>query len=228
MQYSQKSFNRLQRDKQSELSSCNEIWGVTITFFSSNTSLLPTGFEKAEEKISPREPYTIQNLQTLAIECKNHHKSISLAKSNLDIKNFEVFKDNMKNFRSAKSGKPLAPKQDKDKFRSALDLPFLNEESFLFNSDSYNAQYGDNVLIPDLANKSKKRRYINSIKANELRKVSRNIVESHLPSVNWCKRGNHIVLSKWQPFLNLDNKKSKARRVAGSVYRQTNKYDKTN
>ena len=86
----------------------------------------------------------------------------------------------MKNFRNAKSGKPLVPEQDEDEFRTAPNSPSLDGEKPLFNPDLYNAQNRDHVPISDPACNSKKRRYIDNTEAPEPRKVSRNIAESHL------------------------------------------------
>lgn len=86
----------------------------------------------------------------------------------------------MEIFRNAKSGKPLITEQDEDEFMTAPNSPNLNGEHPLFSPDLYNAQNRDDIPIPDPAYNSKKRRYIDNMKASEPRKVSRNIAESHL------------------------------------------------
>lgn len=84
----------------------------------------------------------------------------------------------MKIFRNTKIRTPLAPQQDEDEFRTAPNSPSFNGENS-FIPDPCNAQNSDDVSLPDPAYNSKKRRYIDSMRAPEPRKASRNIVESH-------------------------------------------------
>lgn len=86
----------------------------------------------------------------------------------------------MKNLKNAKRGTPLLFEQEEDEFRTAPNSPSLDGETPLSNPDSSSSQKRDDVKIPDPAYNSKKRRYIDNMKAPEPRKVSRNIPESHL------------------------------------------------
>lgn len=86
----------------------------------------------------------------------------------------------MKNLKNAKGETPLLFEQDEDEFRTAPNSPSLDGETPLSNPDPYSSQKRDDVKTPDPAFNSKKRRYIDNMKAPEPRKVSRNIPESHL------------------------------------------------
>lgn len=122
----------------------------------------------------------IQTSQTSAIECERLHKSVSSDESELDNETLNALEDNMKNLKNAKSGTPLLLEQDEDEFRTAPNSPSPNGDTRLSNPDPYSSQKHDDVAIPDPGYNSKKRRYIDNMKAPEPRKVSRNVAESHL------------------------------------------------
>lgn len=67
-----------------------------------------------------------------------------------------------------------------DEFRTAPNSPSINGDTPLSNPDLYLTQKSADIMIPDPACNSKKRRYIDNIKAPEPRKVSRNVAGSHL------------------------------------------------
>lgn len=122
----------------------------------------------------------IQTSQTSAIECERLHKSVSSDESELDNETLNALEDNMKNLKNAKSGTPLLLEQDEDEFRTAPNSPSLNGDTLFSNTDPYFSQKHGDVSIPDPGYNSKKRRYIDNMKAPEPRKVSRNVAESHL------------------------------------------------
>ena len=95
----------------------------------------------------------------------------------------------MESLRNAKSGKPFVPEQDDYEFRTAPNSPSPdssspNGEHSLFNPDLYHVQNRDDFPILDPGYNSKKRRYIDGMKAKETRQVSHNIAESHLADCN--------------------------------------------
>lgn len=122
----------------------------------------------------------IQTSQTPAIEYERHHNSMSSDESELDNETFNVLEDNMKDLKHAKSGTPLLLEQDEDEFRTAPNSPSQNAETPISNPDLYSSQKHDDVKISEPAYNSKKRRYIENMKASEPRKISRNIAESYL------------------------------------------------
>lgn len=139
----------------------------------------------------------IQTSQTSAIECERLHQSISSDESELDKETLHALEDNMKNLKNAKSGTPLLLEQDEDEFRTAPNSPTLNGDTPLSYPDLYSSQKRDDGTIPDPGCNSKKRRYIDNMKAPEPRKVSRNVAESHLADYSemhdvGCPRCNGI------------------------------------
>lgn len=108
----------------------------------------------------------------------------------------------MENLRNAKSGKPFVPEQDDYEFRTAPDSPSPDSPSpngeHPPNPDLYNAQNRDDFPVADPGYNSKKRRSIDSMKANETRDVSHNIVESHLTD---CTEMNEV---KFQDLMKLE------------------------
>lgn len=122
----------------------------------------------------------IQTSQTSAIQCERLHKSISSDKAEFDSETLNELGDNMKNLKNANSGTPLLLEKDEDEFRTAPNSPSLNGDIPLSTSDLYSFQKRDDGTIPDPGCNSKKRRYIDNMKAPEPRKVSRNVAESHL------------------------------------------------
>lgn len=131
----------------------------------------------------------IQTLQTSAIECERLHKSMSSDESEIDNETLNALEDNMKNLKNAKSGTTLVLEQDEDEFKTAPNSPSLIGDNPLSNPDLYSSQNRDDVMIPDPGYNSRKRRYIDNMKAPEPRKVSRNVVESHLA---YCSEMNDV------------------------------------
>lgn len=122
----------------------------------------------------------IQTLQTSAIDCERLHKSMSSDESELDNETLNALEDNMKFLKNAKSGTHLLLEQDEDEFKTAPNSPSLAGDTPLSNPDLYSSQNRDDVTTLDPGYNSRKRRYIDNMKALEPRKVSRNVVESHL------------------------------------------------